>query len=108
MCEKHGKLRAASKAASVASNGEEKRRLDSEARHTNEEMTQMTQKIKAPQVYIEKKEQSLSKVVKDIDLAHKEVGRLSDLIDELTLQSTTFWLVHLFTSLPMEFRQMPI
>ena len=50
----------------------------------------------------------MSKVVEDIDLACKEVGRLSSLIDELTLQSTTFRLVHLFTSLPTEFCQMPI
>ena len=68
----------------------------------------MIQKIEAAQACIEKKEQSLSKVVEDIDLARKEVGRLRDLIDELTLQSTTFRLVHLFTFFPTEFRQMPI
>ena len=36
------------------------------------------------------------------------MGRLSGLVDELTLQSTTFQHVHLFTSLPTEFYQMPI
>ena len=37
-------------------------------------MSQMIQKIKAAQTRIEKKEQSMSKVVEDIDFACKEVG----------------------------------
>ena len=44
---------------------------------------------------IEKKEQSLSKVVEDIDLAGKEVGRLSGLIDELTHYLLAYTFVYL-------------
>ena len=58
----------------------------------------MTQKIEAAESCIEK-EQSLSKVVEDTDLAHKEVRRLIGLIDELTLQSTTL-LAYAFIYLP--------
>ena len=103
LCKKHGELRAASKAASTIDNAEEKRKLDLEARRTNKEMSQMIQKIEAVEAHIEKKEKSLSKVVEDIDIACSKVRRLTGLIDQLTLQSTTFWLVHLFTSLPTEF-----
>ena len=39
LCEKHSEFRAASKAASIAGNGEKKRQLDLEARCMNEEMS---------------------------------------------------------------------
>ena len=55
LCETHTRLRATSKAASITSNAEEKRRFYSEARRTIEKMSQMIQKIKAVQVHIEKK-----------------------------------------------------